>query len=74
MDAAAGMEQLLRFPADDSPDVHLGYWMIRTAWAGPEQDAAPLLPVPGPGGPRSGHRSVDGTKLPHANRPLMRLE
>ena len=74
MDAAAGMGQPVGFPADDSPDVHLGYWMICAARAGPEQDAAPLLPVPGPGGPRSRHRPVDGTEPAHANGPLMRLE
>ena len=39
MDAAAGMGQPVGFPADDSPDVHLGYWMICAARAGPEQDA-----------------------------------
>ena len=74
MDAAAGVEQPVGFSTVDSPDVHLGYWMICAAWTGAEQDPSPLLPVPGPVSPRSRHWPVVGTELAHANGPLMRLE
>lgn len=74
MDTAAGMEQPLGFTCGHGPDVHLGYGMVCAAWTGASEDPAPLFPVPGPGGPRSGHWSVDGTELTDALGPFMRLE